>query len=136
MPGIIDLFAQSGSKFVLQYNKKQQFTVMVDKEQISRVFINLATNAVQAIPEGRHGIIEIILTRTDKEILVTFHDNGSGIPEEMADKLFQPSFTTKSGGMGLGLAISKNIIENSGGQITCNSIQGVGTTFVISLPIS
>lgn len=136
LPGIIDLFAQSGSKFVLQYNKKQQFTVMVDKEQISRVFINLATNAVQAIPEGRHGIIEIILTRTDKEILVTFHDNGSGIPEEMADKLFQPSFTTKSGGMGLGLAISKNIIENSGGQITCNSIQGVGTTFVISLPIS
>ncbi len=61
---------------------------------------------------------------------------ADGIPEEMADKLFQPSFTTKSGGMGLGLAISKNIIENSGGQITCNSIQGVGTTFVISLPIS
>jgi nitrogen fixation/metabolism regulation signal transduction histidine kinase len=135
LPGIIDLFAQSGSKFILHYNKKQQFPVMVDKEQISRVFINLATNAVQAIPEGRQGIIEILLTHTDKDILVTFHDNGSGIPEEMSDKLFQPSFTTKSGGMGLGLAISKNIVENSGGQITCNSIPGEGTTFVFTLPV-
>ena len=63
-------------------------------------------------------------------------DNGCGIPQDIRGKLFTPSFTTKSSGSGLGLAMCKNIIVNAHGDITFESSEGVGTTFIISLPLS
>ena len=70
-----------------------------------RVFINLMKNGLQSIPENRKGTIHIKLeTQEDHHAQVTISDNGKGIPEEIRDKLFQPNFTTKSGGMGMGLA--------------------------------
>jgi len=132
--GTIKLFSESGATFKLNYNENEQYHVIADKEQLSRVFINLANNAIQAIPKNRTGIIEISITKLDTTVKVLFRDNGTGIPYEVKDKLFQPNFTTKSAGMGLGLAISKSIIENAGGKISFETIAGEGTTFIIFLP--
>ena len=67
--------------------------------------------------------------------IIQFSDNGRGIPLEQREKVFSPSFTTKTSGMGLGLAMVKNIIQNAGGDITFKSEVGEGTEFIISLPV-
>jgi signal transduction histidine kinase len=116
------------------HNNKNVF-VFADKEQISRVFINLMKNAIQSIPEDIRGKVEIDVM-TNKDIAyVKIKDNGKGIPDELKDKLFMPNFTTKTSGMGLGLAIVKNIVENCNGRIDFETELGMGTTFIIELPI-
>jgi len=77
-------------------------------------------------------IIEIVNDALKPTII--FNDNGKGIPSDQQNKVFYPNFTTKSGGMGLGLAMVKNIIQNSNGYITFESEEGKGTTFIIKLP--
>ncbi len=109
--------------------------VLADREQLSRVFINLMKNAIQAIPEDRKGILGISMETTDSKAIVKIMDNGRGIPVELGDKLFQPNFTTKSSGMGMGLAIVKNIIEHAGGEIRYETVPGEGTTFIVELPL-
>ena len=102
-----------------------------------RVFINLVKNGLQSIPEGREGVIRIGLeTDTHGMVKVTIADNGKGIPEEIREKLFQPNFTTKSGGMGMGLAITYNIIRSLGGRIWYDTVLHQGTTFHVELPES
>ncbi|MCD4709639.1 MAG: HAMP domain-containing histidine kinase, partial [Bacteroidales bacterium] len=111
--------------------------VMADKEQLMRVFINLVKNGLQSIPEGREGMIQIGLeTDAGKMVKISVTDNGKGIPEEIRDKLFQPNFTTKSGGMGMGLAISYNFIRSLGGRIWYDTVLHQGTTFHVELPES
>jgi nitrogen fixation/metabolism regulation signal transduction histidine kinase len=112
----------------------EDITIVADKEQISRVFINLIKNATQAIPEGIRGKIHVSLEKQDK-LIIKISDNGCGIPDEIRGKLFTPSFTTKSSGSGLGLAMVKNIIINAKGNITFESEVGKGTTFIVTLPL-
>ena len=71
---------------------------------------------------------------TSKNILLSIKDNGYGIPENLREKIFEPNFTTKSSGTGLGLAFVKNSIENAGGKVWFETIIGTGTTFYFSLP--
>ncbi|MDR0371336.1 MAG: GHKL domain-containing protein [Prevotellaceae bacterium] len=106
----------------------------IDPEQWLRVFNNLLTNAIQAIPKGREKNIHILLYRKDKGIFIEIADNGSGITDEVAGKLFVPNFTTKNTGMGLGLAITKNIVETSGGSISFRTKVNEGSTFIINIP--
>jgi signal transduction histidine kinase len=108
--------------------------VYADEKQLSRVFINLFTNAIQAINAGTKGRISIELTTRPSNHEIIIHDNGIGMSEEQQHKIFSPNFTTKSSGMGLGLAMVKNIIETVGGNITFSSKPGNGTTFIIELP--
>jgi two-component system nitrogen regulation sensor histidine kinase NtrY len=110
--------------------------VYADKEQLMRVFINLVKNGLQSIPEGRVGIIRIGLeVRDNQRARVIFTDNGKGIPEEIRDKLFQPNFTTKSAGMGMGLAICNNIVRSMGGKIWYETAIQEGTSFYVELPL-
>lgn len=109
--------------------------VYADREQLSRVFINLIKNAIQSIPEDREGKIGVRLETNGDQAVISVMDNGRGIPEELGDRLFQPNFTTKSSGMGMGLAIVKSIIENAGGDIRYETELGRGTTFIFSLPL-
>ena len=109
--------------------------VFADREQLSRVFINLIKNAIQSIPEEREGKIGIRLETIGSNVTISILDNGKGIPDELGDKLFQPNFTTKSSGMGMGLAIVKSIIENAGGTIHYTTALGKGTSFIINLPL-
>ena len=114
----------------------EDIAVNADREQFSRALINLFKNAIQSIPEGREGKIDINLKRRDHVAIISVTDNGTGIPEELHDKLFSPSiFSTKSSGMGLGLAIVKNIVENFTGKIWFETAIGEGTTFFIEIPI-
>ena len=125
------------AKIHIDMGKHQKVYVMADKEQLMRVFINLVKNGLQSIPEGREGVIRIGLeTDTHGMVKVTIADNGKGIPEEIRDKLFQPNFTTKSGGMGMGLAITYNIIRSLGGRIWYDTVLHQGTTFHVELPES
>ena len=110
--------------------------VIADREQLLRVFNNLLKNAIQSIPERRHGHITITISDVGSMAMVAIQDNGSGIEAADRDRIFTPSFTTKSSGMGLGLAMVKRIIEGSGGQVSFETEVGRGTTFFISLPLS
>jgi len=121
--------------------------IFADKEQMLRVCNNLLKNALQAIPDNQQGKIDIslgkILVRQQPDdkmadgedsLLIKIKDNGSGISEDKRSKIFTPNFTTKTGGMGLGLAMVKSIVETFGGKIWFETSRGSGTTFFISLP--
>lgn len=110
--------------------------VIADKDQFGRAIINLIKNGIQAIPRDRKGILKVELYKDEEWAYISITDNGGGISAELQDKLFEPSFTTKSSGMGLGLAITKRIIENFKGEIWYQSTREVGTTFFIKLPLS
>lgn len=129
----IGIFSES-SRVKFEFEHSGQFLVLADKEQMLRVFNNLIKNSVQAIQEPADGLIKIKLTSDSVNHNILFSDNGKGIPEEMKEKVFYPNFTTKSGGMGLGLAMVKSIIENAKGSIRFESQESEGTTFFITLP--
>jgi signal transduction histidine kinase len=110
------------------------FIVFADRNQLLRCFNNLLKNAIEATPQNQTGIIEINYLMSAKNVLLTIRDNGEGIPDNLREKIFEPNFTTKSSGTGLGLAFVKNSIENAGGKIWFETASGLGTTFYISLP--
>lgn len=104
----------------------------VDPQQVCQVLVNLLTNAYQAM-EGE-GALSICAGAEGEQVSISITDTGGGISPENMDRLFEPLFTTKARGMGLGLAISKNLVEANSGQIRVESTVGVGTTFVLTLP--
>ncbi|MEN8904486.1 MAG: ATP-binding protein [Clostridiales bacterium] len=110
--------------------------VKADSEQISRVFINIIKNGIQAIPEEKDGIIDVNLEYTKSDAVIEISDNGKGIPKEIKSKLFMPNFTTKTSGMGLGLAIVKNTLEQIGGNISFTTKINNGSIFVIKIPLA
>ncbi|MBU2062691.1 MAG: GHKL domain-containing protein [Bacteroidetes bacterium] len=107
----------------------------IDRTQLIRIITNLVKNAIQSIPEGRQKKVAVTVTKRDNNVLITVEDNGIGIKPEDIIRIFEPKFTTKNSGMGLGLGIIKNIIENYKGTITFETEYGTGTKFTVSLPI-
>jgi len=129
------LFRKSKNILIkLEFNQYKSIFVWADKEQFLQVINNLITNAIQSIPDKEKGEIELEVKCPEDKVLIRISDNGPGIPEELREKLFVPNFTTKTSGMGLGLAISKKIIENAGGRIWFKTEIGKGSTFFIELP--
>jgi signal transduction histidine kinase len=124
-----------GVQFSLNMHGIEEAKVWTDGKQILQVFNNLFRNAIQAIPEGQEGKVEVDFSVVDENVLLRIRDNGCGIPEENWESIFQPNFTTKTSGMGLGLSIVKTIINQSGGDIWLESEVGVGTTFFIRIPL-
>ena len=106
-----------------------------DHEKMRRVVINLIENGLDSINEKGVGDIQIRTSLEDKMAVIHYSDTGNGIPDEIREKIFEPYFSTKKSGMGLGLAIVKRIIEEHGGSMSIESIEGKGTTFEIELPI-
>ncbi len=137
--------------------KKIMFSVEIDADlpkasmdvgQIQQVFVNLLNNAADAIEEkagkereaGRYNYkgkisIRTTLNHEDDKILISVEDNGMGIPQASMHKVFQPHFTTKETGHGLGLANCRKIMENHKGELTVSSVEGEGTAFRVILPI-
>ncbi|HEY4786338.1 MAG TPA: ATP-binding protein [Bacteroidales bacterium] len=132
---VVSLFSNDNAIFHVNLNGNNEIPVFADKEQISRVFINLFKNAMQSVEKGTTPVIETTVILKGSWVEVRVKDNGKGIAPEMRDKLFRPNFTTKTSGMGLGLAIVKNIIESSSGTITYETEENKGTTFIINLPV-
>jgi two-component system sensor histidine kinase AtoS len=108
--------------------------IMADKGHIKQVFINLVLNAIQAMPEGGDLVISTDYDKKARLILVRVSDTGVGIPMSEIPRLFEPFYTTKLDGTGMGLAVTYNIINNHNGTIDVASEIGKGTTFTIGLP--
>ena len=108
--------------------------ISVDATQIDQVFVNLIQNACDAMQKG--GLLTIHARKENEFLTVTFTDTGCGIPENAKNKIFDPLFTTKPKGMGLGLAISINIIQRHEGYIDLKSKEGEGASFIVKLPIT
>ena len=106
--------------------------VLVDPRQIEQVLTNLVTNAFQAMSEG--GTLRVWITTGAEQVAIAIADTGCGISPENKKKLFEPLFTTKTNGIGLGLVTSKNLVEANGGIIEVESEEGQGSTFSITLP--
>ena len=106
----------------------------VDIAKIKRIFVNLIEDAVDAMPKG--GQLTFASKRVDKFLDFEITDTGVGIPKAVLDDLWKPLITTKSKGIGLGLAICKRIAEAHGGSISVKSEVGKGTTFTLRLPIA
>jgi signal transduction histidine kinase len=106
----------------------------VDPLHIQQVFRNLISNAVEAMPEGGALEIRAVENAAEKTITVSVHDTGIGMAPEQLGKLFQPLFTTKARGIGLGLVVVKNLTQANGGKVEVQSELGKGTLFAVTLP--
>jgi signal transduction histidine kinase len=135
LDSVIHLFEKEENVVFDVVSLPQETYVMADQHQLGRVFTNILKNAVQAIPEDCKGLIRIRANTTDSRVVISIEDNGSGIPETLRKQIFSPNFSTKNSGMGLGLAISKRIVELFGGNIDFQSVEGKGTTFFVQLPL-
>lgn len=118
-----------------EINAEQPCLIRADRRQLLRAFNNLMENAIQAVEGSDNARIIISLERNADLYRVRIIDNGKGIDPQIQKKIFSPSFTTKTSGMGLGLAIVRSIIHESGGEIDFESQIGKGTTFVVDLPV-
>jgi signal transduction histidine kinase len=128
----IDLYENKENVTINLNTTLSQAYVLARQGELLRVFNNLIKNAVQSLlPRG--GEINITISSKNSWYEISFSDNGKGIADSMKEKIFQPYFTTKSGGTGIGLAIVKNIIDEMGGEISFSSVEGEGTQFTIKL---
>lgn len=107
--------------------------VIADKDELRRVFINIVRNSIQAMEKG--GVVSIEMEVEHEVCKIRFSDTGAGIPENLQEKVFQPNFSTKTDGMGLGLAIARKVIEDLNGTISLKSTVGVGTDIEIRIPL-
>ena len=118
----------------LNYIEKENYELTGDINQLTRVFTNLINNSIQAIDKNGHIEITVKSKKTDLEIHII--DDGNGIPKELKQQIFEPQFTTKSNGKGLGLAMVAQILQNHNGDITLIDSQGKGAYFKLTLPKS
>lgn len=126
--------AEVPANIVLQVDIPEDLTVYADRQKIQQVIINLAKNAIDAIDgDGKVRIMAVKLDEKNVEIVVI--DSGAGMEQEKLEKIFDPFFTSKKEGYGLGLFIVHNIITEYGGSISVDSYPGKGTTFTIVLPM-
>lgn len=129
----LDIFNEEYIQFEA---KEKEILSLMDRTQLIQVVTNLVKNAIQAIPnQQKNPMIIVSVFQKEKRFMITVKDNGTGITEENASHVFEPKFTTKNSGMGLGLGIIKKIIENYNGTITFESLLTIGTTFYVSIPI-
>jgi signal transduction histidine kinase len=105
-----------------------------DKEKLVIALLNILVNAVEAVTE-RMGQLQIATTQRPGSVEIIITDNGKGIPQENLSKLFEPFFTSKKGGTGLGLTATYNIITKHDGAVRVSSIPGKGTSFIVTLPV-
>lgn len=127
----LDIFNE---KHIFFQTEKEEILAKFDRTQLIRVVTNLVKNALQATSQQENPEIKIHVKEEETNVFVEIFDNGKGISEENKDKIFEPKFTTKTSGMGLGLGMVKNIVEAYGGSITFTSGMGTGTVFTVKIP--
>ena len=128
---IINIFSDEKIYF---HSNRDIIMVEMDKIKINRIITNLVANARQAKHDDRDNIINLDVEQRQKRVIITVDDNGTGIPEELYDRIFEPNFTSKTSGTGLGLTMVRKMVEDYKGEISVKSELGKGSTFTISLP--
>ena len=121
-------------EYIHFHSDEKEIIAKLDRTQLIRVVTNLVKNAIQAMREVEEPKIVVSVQSENKMVKISVADNGLGIAEEHMDKIFEPKFTTKSSGMGLGLGMVKNIVETYKGDITVNSKEGIETIFTVRFP--
>lgn len=132
---LIDLFPKDDKLNVTLQPGDENLRILMDKSYFLRIFTNLIQNAIQAIDDTKGGKVTVSYEQKEKSVVIKVQDNGSGIPDQMQEKLFLPYFTTKSSGTGLGLPMTKNMVEHSNGTIWFTTIENEGSTFFVQLPL-
>ncbi len=127
----LDIFSEDYIVFVAD---EKEVISQLDRTQLIRVVTNLVKNAIQAIEDDKDPKVVVSVISENNLVKIAVSDNGRGISEENIPRIFEPKFTTKSSGMGLGLAMVKNIVETYNGTITFTSQRGKGTTFTVTFP--
>ena len=127
----LDIFNEKSVKYL---TKEKELYAFLDKTQLIRIVTNLVKNALQATENEENPFINVEIISKGSKIKIVVSDNGKGISEEVKDLIFEPKFTTKTSGMGLGLPMIKNIIEAYDGAISFTSNKGTGTVFTVILP--
>ncbi len=127
----LDIFNED---YIVFPSEREEIIAKFDRTQLIRVVTNLVKNATQAIPQDRVPKIIVNVFTENGEVIITVADNGVGMSEENKKRIFEPKFTTKSSGMGLGLGMVKNIVETYKGSITFTSQEGKGTVFKVKFP--
>lgn len=112
----------------------EDLSVTADFAQTELVLINLVKNAVEALSGREHGSIQLRAFREANAVLIRVEDNGSGIPDDMLEDIFVPFYTTKANGTGIGLSLSKQIMQNHGGSVSVSSVPGKGSKFTLKFP--
>lgn len=131
MASIVRIFNDEN---IFVHANREDIMINMDKIYLNRIVTNLITNAQQAADESRKSMINVDMEQKHKRVVITVEDNGVGIPEEMYDRIFEPNFTSKNSGMGLGLTMVRKMVEDYQGEITVMSEVGKGTKFTITLP--
>jgi nitrogen fixation/metabolism regulation signal transduction histidine kinase len=132
--GVSALFHQSGEHEIELNLKANNDLVLADKDQMTRVFTNIIGNAIEAKKDQITCKIKIESSLENNLLKIIIKDNGIGISEETISQIFEPNFTTKSRGTGLGLAMVKRIVQHSGGRVSVKSSLGNGSSFILLLP--
>ena len=124
------------SNIAFDYNvDEKEIYIKGDYNRLKQVFLNIIKNAIEAIESSQKGLIKLIINDKANNIKITIIDNGIGMDKTTLKKIGEPFYTTKKGGTGLGVRLSKEIIEGHNGWIKYKSIKGIGTKVIICLPI-
>ncbi len=127
----LDIFQEP---YIFYYPEKKEIFASLDKVQLTRIVTNLITNALRAVKAEENPKVEVRVLDSLNFVTIEIDDNGVGISKEDATKVFEPKFTTKTSGMGLGLSMVKSMIEANNGEVYFESEEGKGSYFTVTLP--
>ena len=119
---------------IFVHANQDNILMKIDKDYLTRIITNLVTNASQAKSDDRKSVINVDLEKIEKRIRITVNDNGVGISQNKLEKIFDPNFTSKNSGMGIGLTMVKRMVEDYNGTISVSSEEDKGASFIISMP--
>ena len=122
--------------YIVFSSEFKDLQVRIDRTQMVRIITNLIKNALEACELIKEPKVQVTIEKKKKEVLISVIDNGQGISKELKNKIFEPKFTTKTSGMGLGLGMVKNLVHSYNGRISMSSKINSGTTFSITFPLS
>ena len=122
--------------YIVFSSEFKDLQVRIDRTQMVRIITNLIKNALEACELIKEPKVQVTIEKKKKEVLISVIDNGQGISKELKNKIFEPKFTTKTSGMGLGLGMVKNLVDSYNGRISMSSKINSGTTFSITFPLS
>ncbi len=121
---------------IFMHANKSNIMINMDKVYLSRIITNLVTNARQAESDERKLMVNVDIEQRQRRVIISVQDNGIGIPENIYERIFEPNFTSKNSGMGLGLSMVRKMVEDYKGEITVKSEVGKGSTFTVTLPVN
>ena len=131
----IDFYNNLEKGFVKLEKPAEICMALCDGQLMGRIISNLILNAMQSVANDRVPEIYVRLTSNAEKVLIEVCDNGTGIPENIKEKVFIPNFSTKYNGSGIGLAVAKRGVEHAGGRIWFETQADIGTSFFIELPV-